>query len=139
LARGLSIGELARNSGVNLETIRYYERIGLMPKPGRTEGGHRSYADSDLRRISFIRRARELGFSLADIETLLELDEGGGTPCAEARAIAATHLEKIESKIADLERFRMVLKATVLKCDGKSVKGCEVLNVLDGRSPEDAD
>ncbi len=137
--RGLSIGGLAQKSGVNLETIRYYERIGLMPKPDRTEGGHRSYEDSDIRRLSFIRRARELGFSLADIEALMALDEGGGAPCAEARSIAATHLEKIESKIADLERFRMVLKATVLKCDGKSVKGCEVLNVLDGRSPEDAD
>ncbi len=135
--RGLSIGGLAQKSGVNLETIRYYERIGLMPKPDRTEGGHRSYEDSDIRRLSFIRRARELGFSLADIEALMALDEGGGTRCALARAIAATHLENVESKIADLERFRAVLTATVSKCEGEPANGCAVLDVLDGRSLED--
>jgi MerR family transcriptional regulator, mercuric resistance operon regulatory protein len=135
--RGLSIGGLAQKSGVNLETIRYYERIGLMPEPDRTEGGHRSYEDSDIRRLSFIRRARELGFSLADIEALMALDEGGGAPCAEARSIAATHLENVESKIADLERFRAVLTATVSKCEDEPANGCAVLDVLDGRSLED--
>jgi MerR family mercuric resistance operon transcriptional regulator len=137
--RGLSIGGLAHKSGVNLETIRYYERIGLMPKPDRTEGGHRSYAEGDIRRLSFIRRARELGFPLADIETLLVLEENGGSPCSQVRAIAASHLETVEKKIADLEHLRETLAATVSRCEGDAAPCCPVLNVLDGRSLEDAD
>ena len=88
----LTIGKLANSAGINLETVRYYERIGLMPEPGRTEGGHRNYATVHVRRLTFIRRARELGFAIEDIRTLLELAEPGRVSCGEVQKIAARHL-----------------------------------------------
>ena len=88
--RGLTIGRLAEETGVNLETVRYYERIGLMPRPDRTAGGHRSYSKAHARRLAFIRRARELGFGLGEIRALLVLAEPGRTSCAEVQAIATS-------------------------------------------------
>jgi MerR family mercuric resistance operon transcriptional regulator len=94
----LTIGRLADGAGVNLETIRYYERIGLMPKPGRTEGGHRNYASAHVRRLTFIRRARELGFAIEDIRALLDLAEPGRVSCGEVQKIAALHLHNVRAK-----------------------------------------
>lgn len=99
--RGLTIGKLAGAAGVHLETIRYYERIGLMPEPGRTTGGYRSYGAEHARRLSFIRRARELGFGIEDIKALLALAEPGHTSCADVKTLTMTHLDDVRAKILD--------------------------------------
>ena len=101
-AEGQSIGELSRATGVNIETIRYYERIKMLPSPRRTEGGHRVYGPAERRGLAFIRRARELGFTLDEIRALLALGGPGKASCRDVREIAAHHLEDIRSKIADL-------------------------------------
>lgn len=130
--RAMTIGRLARKTGVNLETIRYYERVGIMPAPDRTAGGHRSYAESHARRLAFIRRARELGFSLAEIRTLLDLAEPGGTSCAQVEAIAQAHLESVRAKQTDLARLEHILADTVSRCSGTTSPSCPVLDMLSG-------
>lgn len=129
--QGLTIGKLADNAGINLETIRYYERIGLMPKPERTGGGHRSYEASHVRRLAFIRRARELGFGLDDIRALLALAEPGRTSCCQVQKIAEHHLDNVRTKLAQLRRMESVLAATVAKCHGDNSPACPVLEMLD--------
>lgn len=130
--RGLTIGRLAAAAGVNLETVRYYERVGLMPAPDRTSGGHRSYAAEHGRRLAFIRRARELGFSLEDVRALLALAEPGRKTCAEVEPIAAAHLAAVRAKIADLQRLETVLQAAVSGCAGGTAPSCPVIEVLAG-------
>ena len=129
-ANGLSIGELAKRTGVNIETIRYYERIDLLPAPPRTPGGRRSYAESHVRVLTFIRRGRELGFPIDDIRTLLGLAEPGDTSCGEVEKIARAHLESVKAKIADLTRLERVLSETVSQCRGDDAPSCPVLDVL---------
>lgn len=129
-ARALTIGRLAQDAGVNLETVRYYERIGLMPKPDRTPGGHRSYTAEEGRRLAFIRRARELGFGLDDIRALIALAQPGRTSCAEVQAIAAAHLETVRAKMADLARLEAALAGTVDRCRGDTAPSCPVIEVL---------
>ena len=130
--QGLTIGRLARQSGVNLETIRYYERIGLMPEPGRTEGGHRLYEEPHRRRLTFIRRARELGFTIEAIRALLDLAEPRRRSCDEVRGIAAAHLDDVRAKIADLARLEAILADTVGRCEGgASTPSCPVLDLLE--------
>jgi MerR family transcriptional regulator, mercuric resistance operon regulatory protein len=132
--RGLSIGRLARAAGVNLETIRYYERIGLMAPPSRTEGGHRVYEDVHRQRLEFIRRGRELGFSIEDIRALLALSAGGDQPCEAVRGIAAQHLTAVRSKLADLARLERILAKTVQECGATvGTPECPVLEMLEGR------
>lgn len=132
MARGLTIGRLASVSGVNLETIRYYERIGLMPEPARTEGGHRVYDVGHRRRLTFIRRARELGFSIEEIRTLLDLAAPQPRACAEVRTIAAAHLDEVRTKIADLTRLEAMLAKTVSLCaDNGAAPSCPVLDMLE--------
>jgi MerR family mercuric resistance operon transcriptional regulator len=128
---GLTIGKLAKAAGVNLETIRYYERIGLMPAPARSEGGHRNYERDHVRRLAFIRRARELGFSIDDIRALIALAEPGDVACAKVRVIAAAHLCEVRAKLADLRRLEAVLADTVARCVGETSPTCPVLDVLD--------
>lgn len=126
-----TIGTLARDSGVNLETIRYYERIGLMPEPPRTPGGHRLYEDEHRRRLTFIRRARELGFTLEQVGELLELSDRAGESCGPVVRIAAAHLEDVRRKIADLTRLEAVLSEAVVRCEGSSTgPNCAVLQML---------
>ena len=126
-----TIGELARASGVHLETIRYYERIGLMPAPARTEGGHRIYAEPHRRRLTFIRRARELGFSLDQIRELLDLSTNVGEPCGAVVGIAGAHLEEVRRKIADLSRLERILADAVSRCAATPVgPDCPVLAML---------
>jgi MerR family mercuric resistance operon transcriptional regulator len=127
----LTIGRLATNAGINLETIRYYERIGLMPEPGRTECGHRSYAAAHVRRLAFIRRARELGFALEDIRTLLELAEPGRVSCGQVQKLAARHLHTVRSKLADLAKMEKLLAKTVAQCSRDGSSACPVLEMLD--------
>jgi len=129
MTRGLTIGRLADAAGVNLETIRYYERIGLMPVPVRSRGGHRLYDESGEKRLSFIRRARDLGFPIEDIRALLALNDAQG-PCAEVKSVASVHLAAVEAKIADLQRLRDILADTVAKCPGDSTRNCAVLDML---------
>ena len=135
VSRGLSIGALARAAGVHLETIRYYERIGLMAAPARTEGGHRTYEDAHRRRLEFIRRGRELGFSIEDIRALLKLADGGEAPCDSVIKIAAAHLQEVRAKIADLTRLEKLLADTVAQCESNADDACcPVLEMLDGQS-----
>lgn len=121
---------MAELAGVHLETIRYYERIGLMPEPGRTSGGYRSYGAAHARRLAFIRRARELGFGIEEIKALLALAEPGQASCAEVRALTMTHLDAVRAKISDLRRLENILAETVAQCSGTKTPACPVLDML---------
>lgn len=128
--QGLTIGKLAEAAGVHLETVRYYERIGLMPEPGRTAGGYRNYGDEHVRRLSFIRRARELGFAIEDVKTLLALAEPGHRSCAEVRTVTMLHLDAVRARIADLRRLERILADTAGQCSGAATPICPVLEML---------
>ena len=129
----LAIGELSRVTGVNIETIRYYERIGMLPAPPRTAAGRRMYGHDERRILAFIRRGRELGFSLPEIRALLDLGAPGEASCAEVRGIASAHLASVGSKIADLMRLESILADAVARCTGDEVPACPVLDILDDR------
>ena len=118
-AENVAIGELSRLSGVNIETIRYYERVKMLAPPPQTVDGRRIYGSNDLRILVFIRRARELGFSLDDIRALLRLGGPEKASCREVRAIAAHHLEDIRAKLGDLKKLERLLAKTVARCSGK--------------------
>lgn len=128
----LTIGKLARRTGVHIETIRYFEKVGLLAKPERTEGGHRVYADQDVRTLGFIKRARELGFAPQEVRALINL--GGPTEacCDEVREIAIHHLEDVRRKMADLARLERLLASTVEQCSGGHVPQCAVIDMLEG-------
>ena len=133
-AEALAIGGLSRLTGVNIETIRYYEKIKLIPAPLRTQGGHRLYGPRERRTLAFIRRARELGFTLDEIRALLDLGGPGKASCAEVKEIAAHHLNDIRAKIADLKKLERLLASTIAKCSGRKVPECPVVDILDVRS-----
>ena len=118
--KSLTIGQLAAATGVNLETVRYYERIKLMPPPARTAGGYRAYEEGHIRRLAFIRRARELGFSIEQIRALLALAEPSRASCVEVRDIARMHLKEVRAKLADLARLEEILTQTIARCSIKS-------------------
>src|SRR5260370_29629523 len=128
---GMPIGELSARTGVNIETIRYYEKIKMLQAPPRTEGGHRVYGPTETRVLAFIRRARELGFSLAEIRALLNLGAPGKASCAEVRNVATRHLDGIRAKIGDLKKLERLLAKTIAQCSGKKVPDCPVLDILD--------
>ncbi len=125
-----SIGESARRSGVKIETIRFYERSGLLAPPPRTTGGHRVYGSAAEQRLNFIRRARELGFTLAQVRELLALADERGTTCAEVERLARDHLVEVRSRIADLSRMDVVLSDLVTHCAGDTVPECPILEAL---------
>ena len=125
-----SRGTLAKLSGVNSETIRYYESIGLMPEPPRTEGGHRIYDESYLKRLSFIRRTRELGFTLKEVRALLELVDGADYTCGEIRDRTIAHLDEVTQKILDLQKMQRTLKSMASKCAGGQVPECQIIDRL---------
>jgi MerR family mercuric resistance operon transcriptional regulator len=129
----IAIGELSRLTGVNIETIRYYEKIELLPAPMRTHGGHRLYGLRERRTLAFIRRARELGFTLDEIRALLDLGGPGRASCAEVKAISAHHLDDIRAKIADLKKLERLLASTIAKCSGRKVPECPIIDILDSR------
>jgi MerR family mercuric resistance operon transcriptional regulator len=129
---GLSIGQASRRTGVKLETIRYYERIGMLSGPPRTAAGHRVYGLDEVRTLAFIHRARELGFCLADIRTLLALRATGPACCAGARAIALRHLACVRAKIADLSRLVRLLEQAVDQRSANGAPCCSVMDLLDG-------
>lgn len=128
--KGLQRAELARRTGCNLETIRYYEKIGMMPDPPRTASGYRVYGDSHASRLRFILRARELGFAIDEVRGLLDLVDGGTQTCAEVKDRTERHLADVRAKIADLRRIEKVLAATAAQCSGDDVPGCPVLEAL---------
>lgn len=127
---GLSIGRVGTATATKVETIRYYERIGLLPKPGRSSGNYRLYANEHVHRLAFIRRARELGFAIEDVRELLDLARHRERPCAGIDQIAARHLVTIEAKIATLKRLRRELRDTLLACAGGRVAECRVVQAL---------
>lgn len=128
--KGLRRAELARRTGCNLETVRYYEKAGLLPEPPRTAAGYRSYDTAHERRLRFVLRARELGFSLDEIRELLHLVDERDQPCGEASAIAAAHLEDVRAKITDLRRMERVLKDVVAQCAGGARSECPLIEAL---------
>src|SRR5712671_3163986 len=130
-AETVAIGALSRLTGVNIETIRYYERVKMLPTPPRTTSGRRVYGATDLRILVFIRRSRELGFSPDDVRALLRLGAPGTASCGEVREIAAHHLEDIRAKLADLKKLERLLARTVARCSGKVAPDCPVLDILD--------
>ncbi|WP_428031944.1 MerR family transcriptional regulator [Ancylobacter sp.] len=125
-----TIGDAARASGVKVPTIRYYEQIGLLPRPPRTEGGRRSYGEEDLRRLAFIRHARELGFEIDAIRTLLKLQDEPEQSCAAADALARDHLVAVERRIASLTALRGELQRMVEGCSHGHVATCRVIEIL---------
>ena len=126
----LRIGELSKLTGVHIETIRYYERIGLAPEPARSANGYRRYDDASVKRLNFVRRGRELGFTLADIRGLLRLVDGGDATCDQVRTITLQHVEDIAGKLADLGRMRTVLLAMADECKGGDIPDCPILDTL---------
>lgn len=125
----LTIGKLSDQTGVNIETIRYYEKIGLMPPPPRKESGHRVYNDALAQRLRFIKRGRELGFSLESIRGLLGLEDEKPS-CARVYGIAAEHLTDIRKKIADLKKLERSLASVAQKCDQNETPDCAIINGL---------
>jgi MerR family mercuric resistance operon transcriptional regulator len=129
-AESFTIGALSELTGVNIETIRYYEKIGLLPPPRRSEGRHRLY-DRDLtQRLQFVRRSRELGFSIEEIKALLRLVDQGGLGCSEAKAITERHLADIRGKITDLKRLERVLGRLATACETNVLPRCPLLETL---------
>ena len=136
--RPMSIGKLATDTGCNIETIRYYERVGLVPEPPRTEGGHRLYGSEDRKRLLFIRRGRQLGFSIVEIRGLLDLVDRGDYECGQAREIAVAHLVDVRGKIADLRRLERTLAEISSQCKGGALPECPVIDALSRHAGENA-
>lgn len=126
----IPIGEAARRSGVKVPTIRYYEQIGLLPAPPRTEGNRRHFDAGDLRRLAFIRHARELGFAIEAIRTLLTLQDDPHQPCGVADAIARARLADVDQRIASLTALRSELHLMIEGCSHGRVDHCRVIEVL---------
>lgn len=125
-----TIGTLSKLTGCNIETIRYYERVGLLPDPPRTEGGHRLYGELHLKRLAFIRRCRGLGFTIEEIREFLELVDGKRYTCDEVHALTLDHLEDVKKKMADLRRMERVLKHMAAQCSGGKVPECPIVDAL---------
>jgi Cu(I)-responsive transcriptional regulator len=125
-----SIGDLARATSTKVETVRYYERIGLLPSPARTGGNYRAYARHHLERLSFIRRGRDLGFSLDEVRGLLRLSDDRNQSCAEVDWIARLHLNEVEHKLADLAALRVQLRQLIDQCRHGTVAECRIIEAL---------
>ena len=126
----MHIGELARLTGTRTETIRFYEKEGLLPPPARTPANYRSYGGECLQRLSFIRRARDLGFPLDDVRELLTLADDRGRPCGAVDEIATRHLEEIDAKIADLGKMRTELSRMLTTCQQGTIDDCRIIETL---------
>lgn len=140
----LTIGQLADSTGVGIETLRFYEREGLMDAPARTRSGYRSYEDSAITRLNFIRRAQALGFSLKEIRELIDLHDRPQSDCSDINEVAQNKLRDVEKKISDLQQMRDTLKTLVASCQGGSTAECSVISCVTaveaaGSSCRDAD
>jgi len=132
----IQIGELARRTGCNVETIRYYERVGVLPRPPRSAARYRLYDSGDVRRLTFVRRARELGFTVDEVRALLMLSSAGSeNTCSEVRDLTARHLGHVRTKIADLRAMERVLSEAVRRCDAGEVPGCPLIDTLTASAP----
>lgn len=131
----IPIGELSRCTGVHIETIRYYERSGVLPQAQRSESGRRLYDDADVRRLAFIRHARQLGFELPTIRTLLALQEQPDASCGTVDAIARQQLAVVEDRIAQLTALRGELTRMISSCAGGNVGTCRIIEALTEQSP----
>tara|TARA_R110002110_G_scaffold179197_1_gene384567 strand:- start:297 stop:731 length:435 start_codon:yes stop_codon:yes gene_type:complete len=125
-----TIGHLARSTGCKVQTIRYYEQIGLLPKPPRSEGNRRLYCQADIDRLAFIRHARDLGFPLEAIRDLLALSDDPHQPCEVADATARLQLEEVKRRIARLQALKTELERMVEQCRGGKIADCRVIEVL---------
>jgi len=135
-----TIGKASEQSGVNIETIRYYERAGVVPKPGRSAGGRRLYSSDEIAKLRFVRRCRDLGFPLSIIQTFLSLTAQTDQSCGEVKTMAEDHLDEINAKIENLMRLREALLSLSNNCDGGTT-ACPMLEALmkdgfDGNVPE---
>lgn len=131
----LTIGGLSERSGVAIETIRYYERIGLLARPQRSQGRHRLFTQNDVRLLSFIRRGRELGFSLIDVRALLALSNEGSA-CRSAKAISDRHLADIRQRIRSLSKLKKALETLVGRCDPDTQSSCPIIDALAAEEAE---
>ena len=129
---GFMIGHLSKETGVNIETIRYYERIGLMAKPSRSGNGRRLYHAPSARRLSFIRRARELGFSIEQIRTLIVMSSGKGR-CGDVHALTVRHLSDVRAKISDLKKLERTLAKAAAICTRDASPDCPIIDALSAR------
>jgi MerR family mercuric resistance operon transcriptional regulator len=130
-----TIGALSKATACQVETIRFYERIGLLPAPRRSPGGYRLYGGTHVTRLTFIRRARELGFSLGEVRTMLRLADERERPCAEVRVVASAHLRDVRAKIADLQAMERVLRATVARCARGTGSDCALIEAFSRAAP----
>lgn len=133
--RNLTIGRLSKRTGCNVETIRYYEKIGLLPAPPRTAGGHRVYGGDHAKRLGFIRRSRELGFSLDEVRALLALDDGAEYNCSKVKEITLHQLRSVKDKIRDLRRLERTLTTISSACEGGIAPSCPIIEALYGARP----
>ena len=123
----MSIGALSKDAGVHIETIRYYEREGILPKARRTRGGHRFYREADVRRLAFIRRSR---FTIKEIRSLLSLVDNGDYTCAQIHDLTVQHVDEVKKKIADLRKMEQVLSAMVAQCNRGAIPECPIIDAL---------
>ncbi|WP_417417182.1 MerR family transcriptional regulator [Hoeflea sp.] len=128
--RGYAIGALSRETTVNIETIRYYERIGIMPKPDRTDGGNRQYNHDQLKRLFFIKRCRELGFSIEEIRALLQMVDRADFTCGEVHSMTVDHLATVKKKLSDLRRLEKSLRSMAAECGKGDVPACPIIDTL---------
>ncbi len=128
--REFRIGELSKRTGVNIETIRYYEKIGVMPNPPRTPAGYRGYREIHLNRLRFIRRCRQLGFSMNEIHALLTLVDANRYSCSEVQALTLRHAEMVSNKIRDLKQLENGLRGIASQCTGEQVPDCPIIDTL---------
>ena len=126
----MKIGELARATGTNAETIRYYERISLLPEPLRTDGNYRNFGREHVERLSFVRHCRGLGFDIAAIRSLLDLADEPSRDCGEADRIASGHLVSVERKIAQLQQLQSELRRMIVDCRGGQIGSCNIMRSL---------
>ena len=135
MSQSLTIGRLASAAGVNLDTVRYYERSALMPEPRRSDAGYRLYSQRDLERLNFIRGAKSLGFSLDEIRHLLDLVDSEGDR-SEVRALASSRLEDMDRRLAEMQQARTVLAGLVTACSGQgSVRDCPIVEAVVAAKP----
>lgn len=136
---GLKIGDLAERTGTNSPTIRYYEEVGLLPRPDRQEGNQRRYSEDDVRRLTFIRRCRDFGFSIEQVRTLVALVQDRSRTCLEARDLAQAHLAKVRAKLRELRELERGIAGFVescnIKCAGGPGPDCVILDDLSSTAP----
>jgi MerR family transcriptional regulator, mercuric resistance operon regulatory protein len=130
MKESMTIGKLSAKTDVNIETIRYYEKEGILPLPPRTQNGYRDYSKEHVKRLMFVRRSRELGFSLDEIRTLLVIVDGSRLTCAEVKDVTLTHLDAIRKKITDLQKLEKTLQKTTDQCKGGKMPDCPIMDAL---------